>query len=194
MLFHAHCALCVLIVCTLLLIFQQLLVQVVLHELLTAMASLLALPAATALHMLTAAKPDLVLNNGATAVTVGRARLDCSRRDSHTRALLSAAASGASKAAGAQSTNSRSKGAFAHTGHAMRLAERLAVAAQLSEPMLLVGEAGTGKTALIGYLAQQVRCWQAVSYLGVDSCVHLQHATCVFRIIARVALLCVRQL
>lgn len=39
----------------------------------------------------------------------------------------------------------------------MRLMERLAVAVQQREPALLVGETGTGKTALAQQLASQAR-------------------------------------
>ena len=46
---------------------------------------------------------------------------------------------------------------FARTGHAMRLMERVAVAVQQREPALLVGETGTGKTALAQQLASQAR-------------------------------------
>lgn len=42
---------------------------------------------------------------------------------------------------------------FAHTTHSLRLIERLAVSIQISEPVLLVGETGTGKTTAIQYLA-----------------------------------------
>lgn len=43
---------------------------------------------------------------------------------------------------------------WSRTGHAMRLLERAAAAVQLTEPVLLVGETGTGKTALIQELAR----------------------------------------
>ncbi|KAJ3358451.1 hypothetical protein GGF32_000407 [Allomyces javanicus] len=43
---------------------------------------------------------------------------------------------------------------FATTGHARRLLERIAVSVALSEPVLLVGETGTGKTTVVQYLAQ----------------------------------------
>lgn len=45
---------------------------------------------------------------------------------------------------------------FAETGHTMRLLEAAAAAVALTEPLLLVGEAGTGKTALVQHLAQKV--------------------------------------
>lgn len=45
---------------------------------------------------------------------------------------------------------------FAETGHTMRLLEAAAAAVALTEPVLLVGEAGTGKTALMQHLAQKV--------------------------------------
>ena len=44
---------------------------------------------------------------------------------------------------------------FARTGHAMRLMERVAAAVRQREPCLLVGETGTGKTALVQQLATQ---------------------------------------
>ena len=45
---------------------------------------------------------------------------------------------------------------WSRTGHATRLLERAAAAVQLTEPVLLVGETGTGKTALIQELARLV--------------------------------------
>lgn len=51
-----------------------------------------------------------------------------------------------------------SGGSFAETGHAMRLMEGVAVALQHQEPVLLVGETGTGKTTLVQRLADQVTC------------------------------------
>lgn len=45
---------------------------------------------------------------------------------------------------------------FVHTGHSARLMERLAVALQLRESLLLVGETGTGKTAIVQHIAQQI--------------------------------------
>ncbi|KAL9073027.1 MAG: hypothetical protein Q9157_004900 [Trypethelium eluteriae] len=44
---------------------------------------------------------------------------------------------------------------FAENGHTMRLLERVAVAIQHKEPVLMVGETGTGKTTVIQHLAQQ---------------------------------------
>ncbi len=46
--------------------------------------------------------------------------------------------------------------AFAETGHFMRWMEAIAVAISQQEPVLLVGETGTGKTTLIQHLAEQV--------------------------------------
>lgn len=50
-----------------------------------------------------------------------------------------------------------SSGSFARTGHAMRAMEAVALAAAQREPVLLVGETGTGKTTLVQQIAQQVR-------------------------------------
>ncbi|CAG8487914.1 37837_t:CDS:10, partial [Gigaspora margarita] len=43
---------------------------------------------------------------------------------------------------------------FANTGHALKLLEQIAVCVLLCEPVLLVGETGTGKTVTIQYLAE----------------------------------------
>ncbi|XP_077869169.1 midasin [Saccoglossus kowalevskii] len=43
---------------------------------------------------------------------------------------------------------------FAHTRHAMALMERVAVCVANNEPVLLVGETGTGKTSSVQYLAE----------------------------------------
>ena len=46
---------------------------------------------------------------------------------------------------------------FAYTGQAMRAMEAVAVAVGQREPLLLVGETGTGKTTLVQQIAHQVR-------------------------------------
>ena len=116
------------------------------HSILTVMAALLALPASAADHLLATHRPQLSRNP--TAVTIGRAHLPCDRRAAAASALASAASGTASRA-----------GSFAHTGHAARLLESVGVAVAAAEPLLLVGEAGTGKTALLQHLAAQVRSW-----------------------------------
>lgn len=45
---------------------------------------------------------------------------------------------------------------FAYTGQTMRAMEAAAVAISQQEPLLLVGETGTGKTTLVQQIAQQV--------------------------------------
>ncbi|KAL2649174.1 hypothetical protein R1flu_017302 [Riccia fluitans] len=45
---------------------------------------------------------------------------------------------------------------FAQTGHAMRMLENIGTCVQQKEPVLLVGETGTGKTTLVQYLARQI--------------------------------------
>ena len=49
--------------------------------------------------------------------------------------------------------NQSQKSSWSNTGHAMRILERVATAVQCVEPVLLVGETGTGKTALVQQLA-----------------------------------------
>lgn len=114
-------------------------------EILMIMASLLALPATSAEHLLATHRPQLSRN--ASSIAIGRARMPCDRRAMTTHALASAASAGQGSKAGT----------FAHTGHAARLLESVGVAVTAAEPLLLVGEAGTGKTALVQHLAQQVR-------------------------------------
>lgn len=46
---------------------------------------------------------------------------------------------------------------FATTTHALRLLEKIAVCVYLCEPVLLVGETGTGKTTVVQYLADVMR-------------------------------------
>ncbi|KAI9291507.1 P-loop containing nucleoside triphosphate hydrolase protein, partial [Neoconidiobolus thromboides FSU 785] len=45
---------------------------------------------------------------------------------------------------------------FALTKHALRLLERLSVCVHLNEPVLLVGETGTGKTTVVQHLAREM--------------------------------------
>eukprot|EP00897_Mesotaenium_endlicherianum_P007207 jgi/Mesen1/6514/ME000332S05520 len=52
--------------------------------------------------------------------------------------------------------STKTGGVFAHTGHVARIMERLGMCVQLSEPILLVGETGTGKTAVVQHLARLV--------------------------------------
>ena len=48
------------------------------------------------------------------------------------------------------------KQAFANTAHTLRLMEAMAAAVAVREPVLLVGETGTGKTTLVQQLANKV--------------------------------------
>lgn len=50
-------------------------------------------------------------------------------------------------------------GRFTHTGHALRVMERVAAALHQREPVLLVGETGTGKTTTLSHLADLVSGW-----------------------------------
>jgi len=49
----------------------------------------------------------------------------------------------------------RSKGNFAFTRQSSALLEKIVVSINHSEPVLLVGETGTGKTSVVQYLAEQ---------------------------------------
>jgi midasin len=103
-------------------------------KLLIALASLFAVPASTAEHYSQLAKPAVAIQGD--QITIGRASLP----------LL--------KISGG--LQSRGNSRFAQTGHAMRHMERVAVAAVNAEPVLLVGETGTGKTTLVQEIASQV--------------------------------------
>lgn len=95
---------------------------------LTLVASVWGLSADDATHRDTAYKPSVRAGNG--AVAVGRATLPAE----------TGGVSGGSS--------------WSNTGHAMRILERVASAVQCVEPVLLVGETGTGKTALVQQLAR----------------------------------------
>jgi midasin len=103
-------------------------------KLLIALASLFAVPASTAEHYSQLAKPAVAVQGD--QVSIGRATLP-----------LYKVVSG---------SGSRGNSRFAQTGHAMRHMERVAVAAVNAEPVLLVGETGTGKTTLVQEIASQV--------------------------------------
>ena len=51
---------------------------------------------------------------------------------------------------------------FAYTRAAVSLLERVAVAVANNEPVLLVGETGTGKTSSVQYLAEQIGEYQII--------------------------------
>lgn len=86
-------------------------------------------------------------------LAVGRASLPLADAAAGRRALA-AAGGGASR--------------FAPTGHVLRNMERVAAATCLGEPVLLVGETGTGKTTLVQQIAKQV--WGGRQAVGASAC------------------------
>ncbi|TIC06692.1 midasin [Wallemia mellicola] len=60
------------------------------------------------------------------------------------------------KAASAMSLANKSKSTFALTKPSLNLMEKIAVGVSHSEPLLLVGETGTGKTTMVSYLAKHL--------------------------------------
>ena len=54
------------------------------------------------------------------------------------------------------SESSKNKMKFAHTLYSLRYLERISSCIKLSEPVLLVGETGTGKTSIVQYIANQL--------------------------------------
>ena len=97
-------------------------------------------------------KPSLVPGTG--SVAVGRAILPAE--------TAACAALGSGQGGG-------TTGGWARTGHAMRLLERVAAAVAVTEPVLLVGETGTGKTALVQQLARVVGAQLCVVNLSNQS-------------------------
>ena len=108
---------------------------------LTLVASVWGLSADDAKHRDSAHKPSARAGNG--AVAVGRATLPASPESTGRFSLPGSASAGGSSS-------------WSNTGHAMRILERVASAVQCVEPVLLVGETGTGKTALVQQLARLV--------------------------------------
>ncbi|EGC33347.1 hypothetical protein DICPUDRAFT_154614 [Dictyostelium purpureum] len=88
-------------------------------------------------------------------MTTGRASLECSKKSEaiqiqskkHTRFATESdqAESGVTK-----------HGVFAHTMNSLRLMEKISISIQFNEPILLVGETGTGKTSVVQYVADQL--------------------------------------
>lgn len=79
-------------------------------------------------------------HNDGNVLRVGRAVLAKSASD---RALFARKKTGHSNA-------------FARTNHALRLMEQIGVSVQMAEPVLLVGETGTGKTTVVQQVAQMM--------------------------------------
>lgn len=77
------------------------------------------------------------------SVTVGRAKLK-KKKDS---------AQAATKRRKKTFSGGKKKRPFAQTAHALKLMEQIGVAVRLAEPVLLVGETGTGKTTIVQHLA-----------------------------------------
>jgi len=113
-------------------------------------ASLWCVLAETVDQYLHLAKPNLRVDEGGggeassregMSIVIGRARLPSAHKKKRHLSLFS-------------SNSSSSK--FAATGHAMRNMERIATAISHIEPVLLVGETGTGKTTLVQQIAKCV--------------------------------------
>lgn len=109
----------------------------------TAHASVWGLPPSWAHAWAHTASPDVCV--GDAAVVVGRATLAVAPRS---RGALRAARAGAARAAGGTAT-------FTTTGAARRALESIAASLSVSEPVLLVGETGAGKTSAAQWLAAQ---------------------------------------
>ncbi len=114
-------------------------------RLLRALAAIWAVPEASVEQLEEFAKPAIAAS--ADTVTVGRAALPIAH---------AAAAAGARREAAAVAAPRGGSATFASTGHAMRAMERVAVAVACAEPVLLVGETGTGKTTLVQEVAARV--------------------------------------
>lgn len=109
--------------------------------LLQSMAALLGLPRESSQDIISGC-PSLSMNAG--LLKIGRVQLNVDATASKAELFTSLA------------TLSKKVGQFAMTAHARRVMESVAAAVKMSEPLLLVGESGTGKTASIQFLAEQV--------------------------------------
>jgi midasin len=129
------------------------------ERLLRALCALWAVPAETLEQYTSLHKPAVQL--GAADISIGRGTLPLldAGAAAGARQALQAAAAQRSGAAGGPSR-------FAPTGHVLRNMERVAVAASRNEPVLLVGETGTGKTTLVQQICKQVRWGQRIAGLG----------------------------
>jgi midasin len=112
------------------------------EKLLRAMSHLVGLPYECIDQVL---KQAPQVSTGMGTFTVGRARLACAtaKRAPSAHELLVGGSSQAKQ--------------FALTTHACQTMQSIAVAVQMSEPLLLVGESGTGKTTIVQHVAEQVR-------------------------------------
>ncbi|EFJ44763.1 hypothetical protein VOLCADRAFT_121252, partial [Volvox carteri f. nagariensis] len=102
------------------------------------------------------AKPQLsvVEAGGERQLVVGRVALPIAPGQQQQRDIAAAAAG---------QGGSGGLGTFARTGHALRVMERIAAALSCNEPVLLVGETGTGKTTMLSRMATLVGA-QLVSF------------------------------
>lgn len=114
------------------------------HRLLRAFAVVSALPEEVVEQQEAREKPALQVT--ATELHVGRAVLPLQSADGDAAAGLSPPGVAVAPA----------PPTFARTGHAMRMMQRVATALAMREPVLLVGETGTGKTTLVARIAELV--------------------------------------
>lgn len=130
-----------------------------------------------ALAMRLAAVWNIVdVTEAADELSVAPSTSDIERRVGTVRASLGSAAGGTGAsdgggagAAGAQGFDRIFPSGFAPMPHSLRLIDQLSACISLSEPILLVGETGNGKTAVIQALADAVGATLVVQNLNVQS-------------------------
>ncbi|KAG0241019.1 AAA ATPase midasin [Mortierella sp. GBA43] len=105
------------------------------EKVLIRLGAALTIPEPMVRHYINSYTPELD-DKAADWITIGRVTLP----------VLSVDHGGSSKRKGRRSD-------FAKTAHAAKLMERIAVSVHLNEPVLLVGETGTGKTTVVQHLA-----------------------------------------
>ncbi|KAG2499138.1 hypothetical protein HYH03_002721 [Edaphochlamys debaryana] len=133
-------------------------------KLLKALAALWCAPPVAPEQWESLAKPQLseVEGGGERQLLVGRVALPVAEEREAERDAAAAGGKGAA-GSGAAGCGGGSGGTFARTGHAMRVMERIAAALSCNEPVLLVGETGTGKTTMLSRMASLVGA-QLVSF------------------------------
>jgi hypothetical protein len=135
-------------------------------RLLRALAVLWALPPDAAVQQYEALRRP-ALNEGTQEIVVGRAAL---QRRAAGPGEDGSTADGTSGGGGGTQKGSGFRGTFAATGHALRMMERVAVALARNEPVMLVGETGTGKTTLVSQLAALTGASERVCLISVWCC------------------------
>ncbi|GAM17979.1 hypothetical protein SAMD00019534_011540 [Acytostelium subglobosum LB1] len=90
------------------------------------------------------------------SLTVGRSVLATMSEQSDSVKLGGSTKKSRVSASASTTQHSATSATFAHTINSLRLIEKISISIQFNEPILLVGETGTGKTSVVQYIADQL--------------------------------------